>query len=323
MRFIDRAEILSCLTIEACIPKVRAAMIALSDGGTRQMPRSIIPLADGCLFGVMAGTLGVGDVFGSKLVSVAPNGTDRQVVVHQGVVVLFDGVTGTPVCVADAGEVTRLRTAAASAVATDALARKDAVRMAVLGYGEQGVAHARAISAVRKISGITIWGPSLDRSARYAEIVCRDLGIGVQPCGTVEAAVAEADVICTVTPAKEPILLGRWVRAGTHVNVVGSSYAGPAEIDSELVARSRFIADSRDNVLHQGAEFLRAKAAGLVSDDHVVGEIGQVLSNTLPGRQHPEQITIYKSLGHVVQDLAITRALLDSLLPLPNQDAPR
>ena len=118
-------------------------------------------------------------------------------------------------------------------------------------------------------------------------------------------------MVCTVTSAAEPILLGEWVRPGTHVNVVGSSYAGPAEVDNELVRRSRFVVDSREGVLAQGAEFLRAKAAGVVGDEHIVGEIGQVLAGDVAGRTSAEEITVYKSLGHVVQDLACAWALYE------------
>jgi ornithine cyclodeaminase len=125
----------------------------------------------------------------------------------------------------------------------------------------------------------------------------------------VRVAVAEADIVCTVTSAFEPILKGEWVRPGTHLNVVGSGMAGPVEVDNELVVRSRFIADSRAGVLEQGAEFLRAKAAGLVGDDHIVAEIGEVLMGRIEGRRSADEITVYKSLGHVVQDLATAWAL--------------
>lgn len=125
-------------------------------------------------------------------------------------------------------------------------------------------------------------------------------------------AVSNADIICTVTSAKDPVLESRWVAAGVHINVVGSSYAGPAEIDNALVERARFIADSRQGVLEQGAEFLRAKAAGVIDDAHIVGEIGEVLAGDLEGRQSLDQVTIYKSLGHVVQDLAAAQVLMAS-----------
>jgi ornithine cyclodeaminase/alanine dehydrogenase-like protein (mu-crystallin family) len=142
-----------------------------------------------------------------------------------------------------------------------------------------------------------------------------ELGLPVSTAANAEAAVAQADIVCTVTGAAEPILEGEWVAAGTHVNVVGSGFAGPAEVDGDLVVRSRFIADSREGVLRQGAEFLRAKAAGLVGDDHVVAEIGQVLAGDVPGRQSADQVTLYKSLGHVVQDLACAWALFAADAP--------
>ena len=136
-----------------------------------------------------------------------------------------------------------------------------------------------------------------------------ELKVAVTAAANVEEAVADADIVCTVTAAVEPILKGAWVQPGTHLNLVGSGYAGPVEVDNELVVRSRFIADSREGVLHQGAEFLRAKAAGLIGDDHIIGEIGQVLAGEIEGRRSPEEITVYKSLGHVVQDLASAWAL--------------
>jgi len=309
MRFIDRDEVRRRLTYELCIPIVREAMIAFSKGETKQLLRAILPLGEGRLFGSMPGGMGGRNVFGAKLISVFPENFAKGVQSHQGVVVLFDGESGAPVCIAHAGEITAIRTAAASAVATDALARKDARRLALLGYGEQAYTHAHAISKVRKLETITVWGRSPERAAAFAEKTTSELAIAVIPAPTARACVADADIICTVTAAKEPILEGKWLRAGTHVNIVGSSYAGPVEVDNDLVAHARFIADSREGVLAQGAEFLRAKAARLIGDGHIAGEIGQVLAGDIEGRQNNEQITVYKSLGHIVQDLASAWAL--------------
>ncbi|WP_269714809.1 ornithine cyclodeaminase family protein [Caulobacter sp. NIBR2454] len=309
MRVIDRDEVSRRLTFEVCIPLVRDAMIALSAGQTRQLLRSIIPLGEGRMFGVMPGALGEQAVFGAKLVSVFPENFAKGLQSHQGVVVLFDGTSGAPVCVAHAGEITAIRTAAASAVATDALARPDAGRLAILGYGEQAAAHARAIANVRSLQSIALWGRSGERAASLARRLSDELEVPTIAAPTPKAAVEAADIICTVSAASEPILEGAWLAPGTHVNLVGSSYAGPSEADHEVVRRARFIADSRQGVLAQGAEFLRAKAAGLVDDAHVVGEIGQVLAGVIAGRQSAEQITVYKSLGHIVQDLAAAQAL--------------
>ena len=310
MRFIDADAVRARLTYARAIPLMRAAMSAFSAGETRQLLRAIIPLADGRAFGVMPGAMGERAAFGAKLVSVFPENFADGRSSHQGVVVLFDGEDGAPVCVVDAAAITEIRTAAASAAATDALARVDARRLALLGYGEQARSHARAIAHVRPLEAISVWGRSPKRARAYADRMSAELGLPVEPRGSVAEAVRDADIVCTLTAAREPILHGRDTPEGAHVNVVGSSYAGPAEIDVDLVARARFVADSREGVLAQGAEFLRAKAAGRVDDTHVVAEIGEVFLGRAPGRASPEQVTIYKSLGHVVQDLAAASALL-------------
>ena len=309
MRFIDREEVARRLTYQVCIPIVRDAMIAFSKGETKQLLRSIIPLSEGRLFGVMPGALGGKAPFGAKLISVFPDNFAKGIQSHQGLVILFDPGTGAPVCVVHAGEITAIRTAAASAVATGVLARKDARRLAILGYGEQAATHARAISKVRDLASIVVWGRSPDRAQAFVERMQAEFAVPLASVESAEEAVAQADIICTVTAAAEPILKGECVRPGTHLNLVGSGFAGPVEVDNALVVRSRFIADSREGVLQQGAEFLRAKEAGLIGDGHIVAEIGQVLAGEIDGRRSAEEITVYKSLGHVVQDLASAWAL--------------
>lgn len=309
VRFIDREEIARRLTYSAAIRIVREAMISLSRGETRQLLRSVLPLTPGRLYGVMAGAMGPEAPFGSKLISVFQGNSARGSPSHQGLVVLFDPGSGAPVCALDAGEITAIRTAAATAVATAALARPDARRLAILGYGEQASTHVRALREVRRFESIAVWGRSPGRAEEFARRTEREIGLPVRAVGSVEAAVADADVVCTLTAATEPILLGTWIGPGTHVNLVGSSYLGPVEVDSALVAASRFIADSREGCLRQGAEFVKAKEAGLIDDDHLVAEIGEVLSGKIPGRRTPEEITVYKSIGHIVQDLSTAWAL--------------
>src|ERR1700724_2905229 len=200
MRSVDRDEVARRLTYDVCIPLVRDAMIAFSTGVTRQLLRSIIPLADGHLFGIMPGALGVNAPFGAKLLTVFPENTARGLQSHGGVIVLFEPEAGAAVCCVHAGEVTAIRTAAASAVATDALARPDACRLAILGYGEQAATHARAISKVRTLKSITVWGRSPERARAFAGSMRAELGlplgIEVTAAATVEQAVAAADIIC-------------------------------------------------------------------------------------------------------------------------------
>jgi len=304
IRFIDREEVARRLTYERCIPIVREAMIAFSARETKQFLRSILPLSEGRLFGIMPGALGAHAPFGAKLISAFDHHVIPGTPSHQGVVVLFDPQSGAPVCIVHAGEITSIRTAAASAVATDALARRDARRLAIIGTGEQAATHARAISKVRELESTTIAGRLPEHAREFVTRMQREFAFPLIAAESAEDAVAQADIVCTVTSAVEPVIKGAWIRPGTHLNVVGSSYAGPTEIDNDLVVRSRFFVDSREGVLRQGAEFLRAKEAGLIGDDHIAGEIGQVLAGAIEGRRAPDEITIYKSLGHIVQDLA-------------------
>jgi ornithine cyclodeaminase len=220
------------------------------------------------------------------------------------VVVAYDGETGAVSCIADAEPVTKIRTGCASAAATDALARADAEVLAVFGTGVQADAHLRALPLVRPFREILLWGRSAERTREFAEQMSRELGREIVSVMDSREAAERADVICTVTSSREPVLLGDWVKPGTHVNLVGSSMLGPVEADAALVAKARYIADYRPGALAQGAELAAAREAGAIDDRYPVLEIGDVFAGRVPGRENDSQITIYKSLGHVVQDLA-------------------
>jgi ornithine cyclodeaminase len=302
-RFIGREEIRRVLTFEACAPLMREAMIAVSGGGINQPARQILPLTSGRgVFGIMPGVIG-DDRFGAKLISAFNHPQGSPLPAHQGVVVLFDPETGSPVCVLDAGEITRIRTAAASAMATEALARPDAGDLLVLGTGEQAEAHVRAIAALRPLRRIRLWGRNPNHARRLVEALDAGHGLAVEVAIDLPAAAAQADIICTTTAAAEPILAGTWLSDGAHVNIVGSSRLGPAEVDDDLVERARFFADSRANVLAQGTEFRRAIESGRIEDSHLAGEIGDVLAGKIEGRRSAAEVTAYKSLGSVAQDL--------------------
>jgi ornithine cyclodeaminase len=302
--FYDSAQVEELLDYPGCIDAMRRAMTALSSGERPQPLRQIFTVGDGEMFGTMPGELAALSVFGAKLVSVfgdpARPGRSR----HQGVVVVYDGTTGAVRCIADAEPVTKIRTGCASAAATDALARADAEVLAVIGTGIQAEAHLRAVPLVRPFREILLWGRSPAKAREFAEQMSGELDLTITPVVDRREAAALADVICTVTSSPEPVLLGDWVRPGTHVNLVGSSYLGPVEADSALDAKARYFADYRPGVLAQAAELAVARDSGVVDDAHVVGEIGEVFAGRLEGRENDEQVTIYKSLGHVVQDLA-------------------
>ncbi|MBN8840244.1 MAG: ornithine cyclodeaminase family protein [Sphingomonadales bacterium] len=311
MIVIGAEQVARALDHKGCIALMRDAMTALYEGRSQQLLRGILDLGGGDAFGVMPGAL-EGAGFGAKVVSVFPAAAAKGRS-HQGAILLFDRDSGAPVCVVDAGEVTAIRTACASAAATDALARPDATRLAILGTGEQAWQHALAIRHVRPLERITLWGRDREKAAGLAGQIADALALPVEVARTPADAVRDADIVCTTTAAADPILSADDIAPGTHLNVVGSSRAGPAEIDGALVRRARFFPDHRAGVLAQGAEFLRAKQAGLVDDDHVLPEIGAVYAGTVPGRRDVREITIYKSLGSIVQDLACAAYLYRKL----------
>jgi ornithine cyclodeaminase len=299
----DADQVEELLDYPGCIEAMRNAMIALSSGERPQPLRQIFTVDNG-VFGTMPGELSALSTFGAKLVSVFPDPAKPGRTRHQGVVIAYDGKTGAVSCIADAEPITKIRTACATAVATDALARADSEVLAIFGTGLQAEAHLRALPLVRPFREILLWGQSEQRTHELADRMSKLVGRAITPLADAQEAAARADVICTVTSSATPVLFGEWVKPGTHVNLVGSSVLGPVEVDSALIVMARFVADYRPGVLAQGAEFAIARDAGLIDDSHVIGEIGDVLAGRLRARENDSQVTVYKSLGHVAQDLA-------------------
>ena len=300
------------LDYPGCIEAVRRAMAELSRSGVDQPLRNITTIRPDRLFALMPGVATDAPGFGAKLISVFHDPVKGGRSAHLGVVVLFEEATGEVVCVADAHEVTKVRTACNSAVATSVLAREDASTLAIFGCGTQAEAHVRAIPLVRSIERILICGREEKTARQFADQASRLTDAEVMVVNDGREAAGAADIICTVTGASEPILFRDWVKPGTHINAVGSSHPRPVEIDPELVAASDYFVESRKSALAAAAEFLRAKSLGLVDDSHIRAEIGEVINGDAGGRSGDSQVTLYKSLGHIVQDLAAARYLHQS-----------
>lgn len=303
LRLISAETVRAKLTQQVCIPLVRDAMIALSAGKTRQSLRQIIDLGGGNAFGTMPGAVD-GVCHGAKLISIFPGNVAHGGKAHEGVIILFDPNNGTATCAVDAGEVTAIRTAAASAVATDALARDDAAVLTILGTGEQAWQHALAMCEVRAIREIRLWGRNAAKAEALAVRIRHTLALPVEVFSDVPKACFGSDIICTTTATQTPILMLEHVAPGTHINAVGSSRAGLTEIDPRLVPASLFVPDHRAGVIAQGSEFIDAVKLGIADEASVGPEIGDILAAPAKGRSSADQITIYKSLGSVVQDLA-------------------
>jgi ornithine cyclodeaminase len=261
--------------------------------------------------GNMPGYIAEPECFGVKLVSLIPHNKPPHYSSHLGLVLLFEAQHGCPVALVDAAEITAIRTAAASGLATRLLACQEAGDLALLGAGEQARSHLEAMMAVRRLRRIRVWARDSGKAAAFAEIESARHQVGIETSGTVSEAVAGADIICTVTKAREPILLGGQLTAGVHLNVVGSSVATTAEIDTPAVVKSRFFVDYRDSTVNEGGEYLRALKAGAITPEHILGEIGEVANGTKIGRLSPSDVTLYKSLGIAPQDLASAHYVLE------------
>ena len=309
---VSGADVRRALPMSECIEAVARAMRALSDGGADVPLRTVMKLPGGRnFFGVMPGYLEDPRGLGAKMITVYPDNVKRGLPSHLGLVVLFDAEIGFPLAVMDAAEITAIRTAAASAVATRALARNDASHLAILGTGEQAVTHLEAISKVRTLRSVRVWGRSIEKAERLAEEQGSRLSVRVEVSKSAEHAVQGADIVCTVTASREPVLNGAWLGRGAHVNLVGASRPDTREADDDVVTRSRFFVDSRTSARAEAGELKHAIDAGLVGEDHILGEIGTVLSGGVVGRTGDHDITVYKSLGVAAQDLAAAHVIYE------------
>lgn len=305
---ISGADVRRLLSMRDCIPIVEGAMREVSRGAAQ------LPLRIGCMqpgtqnvVAAMPGYLNDPPSTGAKVIAVYPANAQRGLSSHMGVVVLFDPQEGVPLAIIDAASITGLRTAAATAVATKALSREDAGDLAIIGTGEQAAAHLHAISLVRKLRSVRVWGRSLEKAKAFAERETADGLPRIEVCAGIRDAVADADLVCTTTGSREPIVEGAWIEPGAHVNLVGASSAAAREVDDALVLRSSFFVDFRGSALAQAGELLAALGANAAK--HIRGEIGEVLDGNVPGRTDEREITVYKSLGIAAQDLAAAHAV--------------
>ena len=304
--WISGQEVRTLLDMESVIDVVRDAMKTVSHGKTELPMRGGMPIADsGNALGMMPGALLDDDpVFGIKLVSLFPGNSEQGLPSHMGLYVLFEAQNGKPIAVMNGNEVTAIRTAAASAVATAALARTDSRVLTILGTGEQAAAHLNAITKVRNLHEIRIWGRYSDRAQAQALAHTDDRATAIND---IDAAISGTDILCTVTSAVEPLVTSQQLSQGMHINAVGASHANAMEIAPEALASCSVFIDYEGSAREQAGEIIRAVEAGHVTGEVFRNEIGRVLSGDLAGRQSDTEITLYKSLGVAAQDLVTAR----------------
>lgn len=307
MLIISQSDVDRLLPMDACIDVMASALASLARGDAALPLRTImaVPKTPN-FFAAMPGYVEVNGagVFGAKLVTVFPGNHGTAFDSHQGAVVLFDNEHGGVAAVIDGTAITSTRTAAVSGVATRALAREDASTLAILGAGVQANTHLRAMCAVRPIRRVRIWSRTFENAQTLAAVAQRDFGVEAVATRTGPEAVQDADIVCATTSSNDPVLYGDWVAPGTHINAVGVSQPHARELDSDVVRKSRLYVDRRESALKEPGDILVPLRDGVIGPDHIVGEIGEVLIGSAPARRDASEITLFKSLGLAIEDLA-------------------
>jgi ornithine cyclodeaminase/alanine dehydrogenase-like protein (mu-crystallin family) len=297
---LSHEDVLAALPPDECAAAMARVLAAHARGEALMPLRSMVPFDGAAGFmGLMPAWRGGEDpVFSLKSLCVMPGNPARGLDSHQGTVTLFDGATGAPRAILDASAVTAVRTAAVSAVATRALSREDAEVLAIVGAGVQGKAHLDALLPVRSFKEVRVFAPSRSHAEETA-------GDRAAVASSAEDAVRGADVVVLATSAREPVVRRDWLAPGTHLNAVGASMPSARELDVDTVAACTLFCDSRESLRNEAGEYLLAVREGAIAgENHVRAELGEVLAGTAPGRLSPEELTVFRSLGLAVEDLA-------------------
>ena len=306
--WLSESDVRAVLAMGELIDAMEAALIAFSAGRVVQPVRTVLGIRERAFFGLMPALDSDGSMLGTKLVTVLPENTAKGLPSHQAAIVLFDPASGALLAVTDGRYITEARTAAVSAVSVRHMARRDARVLAIVGSGVQAHSHLEALALVRDFREIRVWSPNAARLRQFAA------DHNVRACESAESAIRDADVVVLATSSITPVIDDAWVAPGTHVIAVGACRPTHRETDPRLVARALVVVDSRAAAMQEAGDILLAIEDGLIDAGHVHAELGEVASGAKSGRQHPGQVTLFKSLGLAIEDvvsadLAYRRAL--------------
>jgi ornithine cyclodeaminase len=305
---VNQEEVRALLPMHECIEVMTEALKTLARGDVILPLRPVMRLPDPAnALIMMPAYLGAPAALGLKVITIFPGNAGTEFDSHPGVVMLFDTEHGQPLAIMDASEITAIRTAAVSGVATRLLARDDAADLALLGSGVQARTHLEAMLAVRPVRRVRVWSRTPERARAFAAAAARRHDLLVEPVDTARDAVQGADLICTTTASPDPVLLGDWIASGAHINAVGSSVATTRELDTAAVVRARLYVDRRESTVNEAGDFLTPKREGAIDDSHIQAELGELLLEAAKGRTAPDEITLFKSLGLAIEDVAAAR----------------
>lgn len=308
---LNHDEIVELLPMKECITVMREALIKLASGEVHQPLRTIIrpPGAAGVMGLMPSYVSGDHAAYGLKAICVFPGNPAKGKDAHQGAVLLFSAEIGELLAMMNASAITSIRTAAVSGVATDLLAREDACKLAIIGAGVQARSHLDAMSQVRPIKRCRIASRNFEHARQFTDEMRRSFPFPIEPVETVEKALEDADLIVTATTAKEPIVKRESISPGVHLNLVGSSVPTAREVDTATIAASTLFVDRRESTINEAGDYIIAAREGAIGPDHIRAEIGEVLTGQKEGRTSPEEVTLFKSLGLAIEDLACAEYL--------------
>ena len=298
--------------MEECITVMENIFIQLEEDQAFNPLRSamLIPGENG-LLSMMPGYVNKQDIMGVKSVSVYPENANIGLESHQGSVTLFNALNGTPLAIMEAGQITAIRTAAVSGLATRILAKKNSKILAILGSGIQAKTHIEAMTTILNLEEIRVWSKNKKNAKKLVEEQRKKYAIPFRPFDTVNEAIYNADIICTTTAAVEPILQGNYLMQGVHINAVGSSVRNTRELDGFAIKLSKLYVDKIESTINESGDFLMAKQEGTIDDNHIIGTLGEILTKKKKGRNNINDITLFKSLGLAVEDIATAFFIYD------------
>ena len=303
---LTHSEVQELLPVRECIPVMAEALADLARGNVHQPLRMIVtpPDAEGDMALMPSYRSGERAGYGVKTVCFFPGNPAKGLDSHQGSVMLFSAKTGELMALMNASAITAIRTAAVSGVATQLLAREDASELAIIGSGVQARAHIEAMACVRPVKRARVASSRFENASKFADELGPRYAFPIEPVASTESAVDGADLIVTATTAAEPVLKREWISPGAHLNVVGSSIPTTREIDSATMAAASLFVDRRESTINEGGDYLFALRDGAIGPDHIQAEIGELLIGKHAGRTSQDEITLFKSLGLAIEDLA-------------------
>lgn len=311
MHYFDKDQVIHLLDMQGCISTMKNTLKEYSAGNTVQVLRTAMSIAPKKILGIMPAASMQEGIAGAKIITVFPDNFRRGLPSHQGIVVLFDADTGSLNALVDGEAITGIRTAAISAAVTEKMSRSNSHTLCLLGSGLQARRHLEAISLVREITQVRVWDINESSVLRFKEEMEQAFCIPViNCCHDIASAVRGSDIICTVTAAHEPILLGEHVLPGTHINAVGACGPINRELDTALVQKARFFCDSIESCMNEAGDFLIPLHNSEICEEHLLGEVGAVFSGNLEGRISDNDITIFEAQGLAVEDLAAANYIL-------------